>query len=84
MRRGDDRVIRLASGERRSALRAEVQDFEGARLLLAAARTDDPAVAGFRRTGQLKVASGGVTYAISARGAEQAAVDRFFSACNRA
>jgi hypothetical protein len=83
-RRGDDRVIRLASGEARSELRGEVQEFEGVKLLLANARPSEAALEGFRKTGKLNVANGGVSYAVTASASEQTAVERFFSACNRA
>lgn len=83
-RGADSRSIRLASGDQHSDLRAELQEFEGAKLLLAGAATSDPALAQFHQTGKLKVATGGLTYTVTANPGQQAAVDQFFAVCNRA
>jgi hypothetical protein len=73
----------LTSGGRRSNLKAQVQDIEGGKILAATARTDSPALAGFRDSGQLQVASGKIHYAVTATTDEKASVRRFFAVCER-
>jgi hypothetical protein len=76
--------IVLASAGARSPLPARMETAEGPAVLVADANLATPALDGFRRTGQVEVAYGGIRYDVSADSGERARVARFFAACARA
>ena len=73
----------LVSGQSRADMpvRAEADAEGGAPILQGAAAIDNPALKGFRDTGQIEVRMGGVHYGVNATAAERIGVARFFSAC---
>lgn len=73
----------LVSDGYRSVLPARTEASDGPPVLVADAALTAPALAGFRKTGRIEVAYGGVRYGVSADRAEQAGVARFFAACGR-
>ncbi len=80
-----DAVLTLASGAARSPLKAKVMTDEesGQPLASAQAPTDLPALAAFRRSGQLSVELAGRQEDMAANAAERASIARFFAACER-
>lgn len=76
-------VIDLVSGGQRSRISGEaVPTGLGAGALLeASAGLDDPALAGFARSGQIAVGERGRTAALPASSAERAEIDGFFATC---
>lgn len=77
-------TLTLASDGRRSDVKVEVQPGPGASLAVGRAPAASPALSGFRKTGAIEVTYAGLRYAMTARPTEKAAVERFFTACERA
>jgi hypothetical protein len=76
----------LSSDGRRASIPVTVDpgETEGQRTLSGHTAVSDPALAGFRRTGVIKVTQGPVRYAVTASASERASVERFFKVCERA
>jgi hypothetical protein len=74
-------VITLISAGARSDLRTDPPSADNSGVLIAHAKTDAPALEGFRRTGSLEVAYAGLHYRIAATPQARRGVERFFSAC---
>jgi hypothetical protein len=77
--------LTLASGKAVSSLKAQLtRDPESGQFLAsAAAPSDTPALAAFRRSGRLSVTLMGQAQSLAAAPGEQASIDRFFAACER-
>jgi hypothetical protein len=78
--------IALASQGKVSKLRGQALPGmgEGSALLEAEARTSDPALASFARTGEIAVIQNGRTSALPVRAQEQPTVKAFFAECRAA
>lgn len=76
-------AIELVSGGQRSRITGEaVPSGLGAGALIeASAGLDDPALAGFARSGQIAVGEHGRISPLAASGAERAEIDGFFATC---
>jgi len=77
-------TLTLASGGQRSELKVEVMPGPAAAMAVGTAPVSAPALAGFRKSGQIEVSYAGHRYAMAARPQEKTSVERFFSACERA
>lgn len=77
-------TMTLASQGQSAELKTEIQPGPSAAIAVARAPAANPALQGFRRSGQLQVSYAGLKYAMAARPDERASVERFFSMCERA
>lgn len=77
-------TLTLVSDGRTSDVRVDVQSGPGAGIAVGRAPAASPALSGFRRTGAIEVNYAGLRYGMTAKAIEKAAVERFFTACDRA
>ncbi|HTK35675.1 MAG TPA: hypothetical protein VL358_10385 [Caulobacteraceae bacterium] len=77
------KTLTLTSAGQSSALATEVQSGEGAPLIVAHVPAAAPALAAFRKSGQMEVSYAGLRYGVAAKPPERPAVERFFAACER-
>lgn len=70
-------TLALASEGKRTEVKVDAR--EG--LAVGKAPVSAPALSGFRKSGRMEVSYAGLRYAVAARPAEKASVERFFNAC---
>ncbi len=75
-------VLTLTSAGATTELKAVLDAGEGMPVLTASAPLASPVLVAFRRSGRIEIAYGGSRYAVAAKPQEQAALDRFFTACD--
>ena len=76
-------TMTLASGGQRSDMKVEVQPGPSSAIAVGRAPLGSPALAGFRKSGQIEVTYAGLHYAVAAKPQDRASLDRFFTACDR-
>jgi hypothetical protein len=77
-------TLTMVSDGARSDLAATVEGGEGPAIAVARAKTEAPALTGFRRTGAMEVAYSGLRYRVTARPRERDRIEQFFTACDPA
>jgi hypothetical protein len=77
-------TMTLASAGRSSSLKVDVQPGPGAAVATGQAPVSAPALAAFRKSGQIEVSFAGARYGMAARPQERPIIERFFAACERA
>lgn len=77
-------TMTLASGGQKSDMKVDVQPGPGAAVAVGRTALASPALAGFRKSGQMEVSYAGLHYTVAAKPQDRPTLDRFFSACERA
>lgn len=77
-------TMTLASSGQQSNVSMKVEPGPGAAVATGRTSAESPALAGFRKSGQIEVTYAGFKYGMRAKPQERANVERFFAACERA
>lgn len=77
-------TLTLVSGKASSTVKVAIEPGPGAAVAVGQAPVATPALTGFRKSGKLAVSYAGLRYDMTAKPNEQASVQRFFAACEKA